>query len=265
MMEQPVKKHNAGEINPNEGGFTLIEIAIVVVIIGLLLGGILKGQEMIRNARSHNLADQGNAVKAAVLGFQDRYAAYPGDYANAEDNIPNVGTGNDGNGNSRIGNDPDDTEDGADTDRQNEIVYAWEHLARSGFISGNFASTTPGDVDEATGVCAAGDCMTNAFNGQMMLFYGNAHVYPVAADYNDGPKSTQITTGGQIPVDILAALDRKVDDGDPSSGSFRLSHIYIGAATGGTTECANAVDSATVVNNYNIASEQADCGGVYLF
>ncbi|MEO6023238.1 MAG: prepilin-type N-terminal cleavage/methylation domain-containing protein, partial [Burkholderiales bacterium] len=73
-----------------QAGFTLVEIAIVLVIIGLLLGGILKGQELVQNARVRNLADQQNAVAAAYYAFQDRYRALPGDYAAAMTNIPNV-------------------------------------------------------------------------------------------------------------------------------------------------------------------------------
>ncbi|MDP3686236.1 MAG: prepilin-type N-terminal cleavage/methylation domain-containing protein, partial [Sulfurimicrobium sp.] len=54
-------------------GFTLIEIAIVLVIIGLLLGGVLKGQELINNARVRNIINQQDGIKAAYFGFQDRY------------------------------------------------------------------------------------------------------------------------------------------------------------------------------------------------
>jgi prepilin-type N-terminal cleavage/methylation domain-containing protein len=64
-------------------GFTLIEIAIVLVIIGLLLGGVLKGQELITGARVRNLIQQQEGVKAAYFGFLDRFRALPGDYANA--------------------------------------------------------------------------------------------------------------------------------------------------------------------------------------
>ena len=61
-------------------GFTLVEIAIVLVIIGLLLGGILKGQELINSARVRNLADQNSGVQAAYYGFIDRYRRIPGDF-----------------------------------------------------------------------------------------------------------------------------------------------------------------------------------------
>ena len=71
----------------NANGFTLIEIAIVLVIIGLLLGGVLKGQELITGARVRNLISQQDGIKAAFFGFQDRFRALPGDYASASTNI----------------------------------------------------------------------------------------------------------------------------------------------------------------------------------
>src|SRR5258708_12590732 len=71
-------------------GFTLIEIAIVLVIIGLLLGGVLKGQELITSARVRNLISVQDGIKAAFFGFQDRFRALPDDYAQARAvaNIP---------------------------------------------------------------------------------------------------------------------------------------------------------------------------------
>src|SRR4030095_7269589 len=75
------------EMQRRNNGFTLIEIAIVLVIIGLLLGGVLKGQELITGARVRNLASQQDGVKAAYFGFLDRYRALPGDYIAASTNI----------------------------------------------------------------------------------------------------------------------------------------------------------------------------------
>jgi prepilin-type N-terminal cleavage/methylation domain-containing protein len=66
-----------------EAGFTLVEIAIVLVIIGLLLGGILKGQEMITQAKIKNIINDFNGVTVAVTSYQDRYRAIPGDDQNA--------------------------------------------------------------------------------------------------------------------------------------------------------------------------------------
>ncbi len=63
----------------NQKGFTLIEIAIVLVIIGLLIGGVLKGQSMIQNAKVKRLVNDVDGLKAAALTFQDRYGMLPGD------------------------------------------------------------------------------------------------------------------------------------------------------------------------------------------
>src|SRR5436305_15122096 len=60
-------------------GFTLVEIAIVLVIIGLLLGGILKGQELINSAKVKNLANDFRVIPTYIYGFQDKYKALPGD------------------------------------------------------------------------------------------------------------------------------------------------------------------------------------------
>src|SRR5260221_9697161 len=62
-----------------QAGFTLVEIAIVLVIIGLLLGGILKGQEMITQARIKNAINDFNGITVAVTSYQDRYRFLPGD------------------------------------------------------------------------------------------------------------------------------------------------------------------------------------------
>src|SRR5882762_8690583 len=70
--------------NPSQAGFTLVEIAIVLVIIGLLLGGILKGQEMINQARIKNVVNDFNGITVAVTSYQDRYRFLPGDDPNAD-------------------------------------------------------------------------------------------------------------------------------------------------------------------------------------
>lgn len=85
-------------MNKQQRGFTLVEIAIVLVIIGLLLGGVLKGQEMMTNAKVRNLADQASGVKAAYFAFQDRYRALPGDYSQATNNITGAAANGTGNG-----------------------------------------------------------------------------------------------------------------------------------------------------------------------
>ena len=73
-----------------QSGFTLVEIAIVLVIIGLLLGGILKGQELINSAKVKNLANDFRTIPTYVYGYQDKFRAIPGDDGAA---VAHVGTG----------------------------------------------------------------------------------------------------------------------------------------------------------------------------
>src|SRR4051812_21652345 len=71
----------------NQRGFTLIEMSIVLVIIGLIIGGILKGQELIESARQKNTVSQIDAVRSATQVLQDRFKSMPGDYGSATTNI----------------------------------------------------------------------------------------------------------------------------------------------------------------------------------
>src|SRR6267378_2727245 len=112
-------------------GFTLVEIAIVLVIIGLLLGGILKGQEMITQAKIKNVIADFSGVSAAYHGYQDRYRAIPGDDPNAATRwtVPTAAVNGSGNGvvaglyNSALATD--------------ESRLWWDHLRRAGFVSGS--------------------------------------------------------------------------------------------------------------------------------
>src|SRR6476659_3166684 len=83
IAERRYLMHQRERIMKQQRGFTLVEIAIVLVIIGLLLGGILKGQEMITQAKIKNSIADFSGISAAYHGYQDRYRAIPGDDPNA--------------------------------------------------------------------------------------------------------------------------------------------------------------------------------------
>lgn len=221
-------------------GFTLIEIAIVLVIIGLLLGGVLKGQELITGARVRNLISQQDGVKAAYFGFLDRFRALPGDYSNASTTITGVGTtacgaggtGGNGNGNGQV----EGTGDNA-----TEATLAWEHLSKAGFINGTYTCATT--VSQTTSP-------TNPYGQYLSLAYDSSYAGTATNRHN-------LKTGGQIPSDLLGEIDRKIDDGNAVQGSFRA---QTGASVDATTT--NCYDANGV---WKSTSAGTNCGGASLF
>ncbi len=198
----------------SQGGFTLVEIAIVLVIIGLLLGGVLKGQELITQAKIRNVANDINGMSAAVYGYQDRYKKFPGDDNEAETRWTNPPTKK-GDGNGAVGAAGQKTViDCTTTD--NENCRFWQHLRLAGFIGGDSASALPpqnaaGGVlqaqNGALGLAALTICSTN-LSGKI----ANA----IDAQFDDGrPGSGQVRgTNNAATLDTaLAATAAYVDDG----------------------------------------------------
>ena len=224
-------------------GFTLVEIAIVLVIIGLLLGGVLKGQELITNARVRNLISQQDGIKAAFFGFEDRYRAVPGDYSQADINI-NCGATPclAGNGNGRI--------QAGTGGAIHEEILAWQHLNAAGFLLGSYSMANSG--------VTAPDDANNPRN-----FYSGIYLQLVF-DSNWGPTGNAVSkhhlnTGSLVPVDILAEVDRKIDDAKPYSGGFQFSTY---------TPAGNvAPDPATCISgsDWNVNGGDTNCGAASLF
>src|SRR5271166_4848058 len=107
-MERSSTMRNTQKSRRSQAGFTLVELAIVMIIIGLLIAGVLKGQELIGNARTTATVAQIKAIDAGVSTFKDTYASLPGDMTNPTVRLPNcaAGTacGNAGNGDGQLAN-----------------------------------------------------------------------------------------------------------------------------------------------------------------
>ena len=182
-----------------QAGFTLVEIAIVLVIIGLLLGGILKGQEMIIQAKVKNSIQDFSGVSAAYYGYQDRYRAIPGDDNGAGRWTAPAGVAV-GNGDRVLGGVYNALP--AAVAPANESVQWWDHLRRSGFVTGGVGATNP----------------QNAFNGIL------------GVQQSDGAGAVAGVLGGftnlfmcstNLPDKVAIALDVQMDDGNPGSGAVR--------------------------------------------
>ena len=213
-------------------GFTLIEIAIVLVIIGLLLGGVLKGQELINTARVRALNNSVDGITAAWFSFQDRYRAYPGDYSAAAVNLQGGPANGDGNG--RV-------------DTAAERGALWLHLESAGYITGGYNGTAIADDDEY--VCNVATCPDNGFGTGMSIFHG-------AEIQSSTVAAHELITGQGIPVDVLAELDRKVDDGDSITGLMQVGN---GATTWTDTESGLCINGSA----YQLQTPSDDCAAVF--
>jgi len=223
-------------------GFTLIEIAIVLVIIGLLLGGVLKGQELITGARVRNLISQQDGIKAAFFGFQDRYRALPGDYAAASTNIAGVTIV--GNGNGRI--------EAGGGGAIHEEILVWNHLTAAGFLNGSYVMAS-----SSVAAPAQSNNPVNPYSVYLTLAYD--------ALYGTGtpPSKHNLKTGSQVPVEIMAEVDRKVDDGQPYAGGFQFSTY---APTGFTAPVASPNGCIVAASQtWDLTGGSTNCGAVSLF
>jgi prepilin-type N-terminal cleavage/methylation domain-containing protein len=221
-------------------GFTLIELAIVLVVIGLLLGGILKGQELIESARARNLISQMDSIKAAYFTFQDKYRAVPGDYPGALARANLSGIANDSVGGNA---------DGVvrDTSQARESLLVWVHLAHANLISGNYQSS--GSLPDS-----AAEWPRNPYGATLQL------QYDALFSGSGGVPRLSLKTGNQVPARILAEIDRKIDDGRANSGQFRFSAYDGGGGPPSENRCFDAQSGL-----WRAAENEANCGAAALF
>ena len=212
-----------------QSGFTLVEIAIVLVIIGLLLGGILKGQELINSAKVKNLAQDFKTVPLFIYGYQDRFKALPGDDIKATTNlgIANADLVN-GSGNGVIG--------GA----WNSVTAADE--STQFWLAVRMANFAPGSTDFSTGLAAA--LPTNVDGGRLGITSnttGTGGTAPVT-----GMTGTYAFCSGSLLGKYAKQLDTTLDDGNTATGSVRVIPNQTAAQTAAVAALPNAsVDDAT--------------------
>ncbi len=187
--------------NSIEAGFTLVEIAIVLVIIGLLLGGILKGQEMITQAKIKNAINDFNGVTVAVTSYQDRYRALPGDDPNA-DTRWTIQAPAKGNGDGVIAGKYNATVAGAAPAAAEESNLFWQHLRIAGFVPGLTTGAGSGaqPPNAAAGIVGVQNAVTPGvglgFTGLTMC-------------------------SSNIPDKVAIAIDTQIDDSNSATGQVR--------------------------------------------
>lgn len=234
-----------------QAGFSIVEIAIVLVVIGLLLGAILKGQELINSARARSFADLATDTQAAYYGFIDRYNRVPGDW-NASAAAEAIGDASIANG----GDDSGSIENPCGTcgTAWQEPNALWEHISKSGFIQGAYDGTdeVPTVSNNLTPV--------NPFSRGIVLGRTGDYLGAGAGD------RLNLSLGRGIPVDIAQELDIKLDDGVPDAGVVRLATDgATGVFTPVTDSDANCHDDPGTGEVYDVGQDEQDCSLVYLF
>lgn len=182
-------------MSKTQKGFTLVELVIVLVVLGLLIGGVLKGHDLLTNARLKRIQSDNAGIAAALATYQDRYLALPGDDGRASQRFSIYSDGINDPLAADIDGDDSGTIDGNWIGLANsETANIWKHLRASGVIAGD------GDDDTQP---------TNAYGGQIGLRDGALLL------------AGHVVVLGSIDGQVARLLESRLDDGTPDSGRIR--------------------------------------------
>ena len=210
-----------------QSGFTLVEIAIVLVIIGLLLGGILKGQELINSAKVKNLANDFRVIPTYIYAYQDKFKSLPGDDASVTTHV----TGSTVSATGPVGN---GVINGMwwSSDDASEAKLFWQHVRLANLAAGPTVVTDP-DYQP-----------TNAVGGKVGI--NSATSTPAQIQITGMSGTYQVCSSG-ILGKFAKQLDIQMDDGNTAAGSMRtVANITAAAAavTAGAAIATASVDDA---------------------
>lgn len=203
-----------------EKGFTLVELSIVIVIIGLIVAGVIGGQALVRQAKIKGVVTEVEKYRVALNSFRLEYNALPGDFENAQ-SFWGAGTVTNGDGNRLIS---------AVHMNQVENLAAFEHLTMAGLIEGTYNGVWGGAGEIGVNIPRNPYSQSTSF-----YFYGDPA--PLWGNYSRGNSivasgfsTNQGYNDYQINVKDAYGIDVKLDDGKPLLGSV-VSYNHTGICT----------------------------------
>lgn len=224
----------------NAAGFTLVELAISLVVIGLLIGGILKGKELLDNSKVTAFIRQIHEYDSAAMVFYTSYGALPGDITNPSERLPECDAAlcnRGGNGNTKIRV--------ADTTPANmETFNFFPHLTKAGLIKG----VEGGDAD-TTSTSLPRSTTKNFFPDTNLKMEVVVKSYQASSQIEDIRNEYQIPgyhlDYGLAPHRMLTLqqIDRKLDDGMPYTGN-----VFVSGNMASDCPTANPGDGTQVYN-----------------
>ena len=219
-----------GMRRPSTSGFSLVELSIVLVILGLLVGGILAGQSLIRASELRAVGTEYNRWQTAVHAFKDKYFALPGDMTNAQSfwgsaaSCPGSNLTPSTDATTCNGDGDGVIEPNPGSGFGNEYFRYWQHLANAGLIEGSYAgvrgpTATIQSVRNFNVPSSrfSNGCWSSIYTdgaGSSNAFVGvPSHRWIVGRESADGSCRVGIATAEQI-----WNVDTKIDDGQPATG-----------------------------------------------
>jgi prepilin-type N-terminal cleavage/methylation domain-containing protein len=199
-------------------GFTLVEIAIVLVIIGLLLAGLLNAQSVLRNARTKDAIKAVTDLANAAQQFHDRYGAWPGTLQTAAASIPNMTVACVGNATGLIAS-------------ASESACASESLIRSSMLRGD--ATQPIRISGTNGFT------TLSVTGAAV---GLSGIAGLPANWRN------IVRVQTTDCDVIVQMDRLLDDGSANTGNLRTAANVCGAGGSDQSEILLVANAALRLN-----------------